>query len=200
MQHSPRICWALQGRGEEMLQELIIAGFGGQGVMSMGQLLAYAGLFEDKHVSWLPSYGPEMRGGTANCSVTVSDAPISSPVISEPNSLIVLNRPSLDKFENKLQPGGLLFINSSLIDASPQRQDIKVIKIPSEDLANEHFGSTRVANMIILGAYLELTQVVSLESVFQALKKVLPEYRHNLLPMNREALELGVKIARENVK
>lgn len=179
-----------------MLQEIILAGFGGQGVMSMGQLLAYAGLVEDKQVSWIPSYGPEMRGGTANCSVTLSDFPISSPVISEPNTLIVLNRPSLEKFEKSLRFGGLLLMNSSLIDTPPQRQDIQVIKIPSDDLANERFGNTRAANMIILGAYLELTHAVSLGSVEKALKKVLPEYRHNLIPMNRDALELGVSVVK----
>lgn len=177
-----------------MLQEIILAGFGGQGVMSMGQLLAYAGMIEDKHVSWIPSYGPEMRGGTANCAVTLSDSPISSPVISEPNTLIVLNRPSLEKFERNLRPGGLLLMNSSLIDISPQRQDIQVVKISSDDLADERFGNTRVANMIILGAYLELTQALSLESVEKALKKVLPEYRHHLISLNRDALELGVSV------
>ena len=177
-----------------MLQEIILAGFGGQGVMSMGQLLAYAGMFEDKHVSWIPSYGPEMRGGTANCAVTVSDSPISSPVINEPNTLIVLNRPSLEKFEKDLQPGGLLLMNSSLIDSTPQREDIQVVKISSDELANAKFGNTRVANMIILGAYLELTKAVGLDSVEKALKKVLPEYRHNLIPMNREALEMGVNL------
>lgn len=176
-----------------MLQEILLAGFGGQGVMSMGQLLAYAGMIEDKHVSWIPSYGPEMRGGTANCSVVLSDSPISSPVISEPNTLMVLNRPSLEKFEKNLRAGGLLLMNSSLIDIAPQRQDIQVVQIPSDDLANEKFGNTRVANMIILGAYLELTHAVSLESVEKALKKVLPEYRHNLIPINREALEFGAQ-------
>lgn len=179
-----------------MLQEILLAGFGGQGVMSMGQLLAYAGLIEDKQVSWIPSYGPEMRGGTANCSVVLSDSPISSPVISEPNTLIVLNRPSLEKFEKSLQSGGLLLINSSLIDISPQRQDIQILKVNSDDLANERFGNTRVANMIILGAYLELTHAVSLDSVEKALKKVLPEYRYNLIPMNREALELGMSMVK----
>jgi 2-oxoglutarate ferredoxin oxidoreductase subunit gamma len=176
-----------------MLQEILLAGFGGQGVMSMGQLLAYAGMIEDKHVSWIPSYGPEMRGGTANCSVVLSDSPISSPVISEPNTLMVLNRPSLEKFEKNLRAGGLLLMNSSLIDIAPQRQDIQVVQIPSDDLANAKFGNTRVANMIILGAYLELTHAVSLESVEKALKKVLPEYRHNLIPINREALEFGAQ-------
>jgi 2-oxoglutarate ferredoxin oxidoreductase subunit gamma len=179
-----------------MLQEIILAGFGGQGVMSMGQLLAYAGMYEDKHVSWIPSYGPEMRGGTANCAVTISDAPISSPLVSEPNTLIVLNRPSLDKFEKDVQTGGLLLMNSSLIDVGPTREDLQVFRIPADDLANERFGNSRVANMIILGVFLELTQAVSLESVEKALKKVLPEHRHSLIPLNRQALELGQELGR----
>lgn len=179
-----------------MLQEIILAGFGGQGVMSMGQLLAYAGMFEEKQVSWIPSYGPEMRGGTANCAVTISDSLISSPLVSEPNTLIVLNRPSLDKFKKEVQPGGLLLMNSSLISTDPQRKDLHILKIPSDDLANERFANSRVANMIILGAFIELTQAVSAESVEKALKKVLPEYRHPLIPLNREALELGRELVR----
>lgn len=178
-----------------MLQEIIIAGFGGQGVMSTGQLLAYAGLVEDKHVSWIPSYGPEMRGGTANCSVTISDLPVSSPIITEPDTLIVLNRPSLEKFEKDVKPGGLILLNSSLIDVEPKRQDVKVLKVPINELANEKLGNSRVANMIILGAFIELTGAVSIESVVGALRKVLPEYRHNLIPLNRQALELGVELA-----
>ena len=179
-----------------MLQEIIIAGFGGQGVMSTGQLLAYAGLVEDKHVSWIPSYGPEMRGGTANCSVTISDNPVSSPIINEPDTLIVLNRPSLDKFEKDVKPGGLILLNSSLIDVEPKRQDVKVLKVSINELANEQLGNSRVANMILLGAFIELTGAVSIESVEGALKKVLPEYRHNLIPLNRQALELGVELAK----
>lgn len=178
-----------------MLQEIIVAGFGGQGVMSMGQLLAYAGMEEDKHVSWIPSYGPEMRGGTANCSVTISDVPVSSPLISEPDTLIVLNRPSLEKFEPDVKPGGLLLINSSLIDIDAKRSDLRIVKIPADDLANEKFGNTRVANMILVGAFVAITQAVSINSVVGALKKVLPEYRHNLIPLNRQALELGMELA-----
>lgn len=178
-----------------MMQEIILAGFGGQGVMSMGQLLAYAGLVEEKHVSWIPSYGPEMRGGTANCSVTISDEEVSSPIITEPDTLIVLNRPSLEKFEQDVKPGGRLLINSSLIDIESQRQDLQVLKILASELAHE-IGNTRVGNMIILGAFVELTRAVSLESVVGALKKVLPEYRHNLIPLNRQALETGMELAK----
>lgn len=177
-----------------MLQEIILAGFGGQGVMSMGQLLAYAGMEENKHVSWIPSYGPEMRGGTANCSVTISDVPVSSPLISEPDTLIVLNRPSLEKFEADVKPGGLLLINSSLVDLEPERTDLRILKIPVDELANEKFGNTRVANMILVGAFVALTGAVSIDAVVGALKKVLPEYRHNLIPLNRQALELGVTL------
>lgn len=167
--------------------------------MSMGQLLAYAGLEENKFVSWIPSYGPEMRGGTANCSVTISDAEVSSPIITEPNTLIVLNRPSLEKFEKDVRPGGWVLLNSSLIDIEPSRQDLKVLKIPADEIANERFNNSRVANMIILGAYIHLTGAVSLESVVGALKKVLPEYRYHLIPLNRQALELGIELAQNAV-
>ncbi|PKM80101.1 MAG: 2-oxoacid:ferredoxin oxidoreductase subunit gamma [Firmicutes bacterium HGW-Firmicutes-14] len=180
-----------------MLEELIIAGFGGQGVMSMGQLLTYAGMLENKHVAWIPSYGPEMRGGTANCAVTVSDREISSPVVTEPSSVIIMNQPSLEKFEKTLKPGGLLIINSSLVAAKPNRNDLRVIEISCNELANEKFGNTKVANIVILGAYIEMTKVVSLESILESLKKVLPERRHNLIPLNRQALELGAELAGE---
>lgn len=179
-----------------MLQEIILAGFGGQGIMSMGQLLTYAGMYEEKHVSWIPSYGPEMRGGTANCAVTISDTEISSPIVSEPNTLIVLNRPSLEKFEKDVQPGGLLLMNSSLIDTEPQRKDLRILKIPSDDLANEKFGNIRVSNMILLGVFIEVTSAVTVQSVENALKKVLPVYRHHLIPLNREALELGMELGK----
>lgn len=178
-----------------MLQEIILAGFGGQGVMSMGQLLAYAGMEENKQVSWIPSYGPEMRGGTANCSVTISDVPVSSPLIDEPDTLIVLNRPSLEKFEADVKAGGLLLINSSLVDIDPQRSDLRVLKLPVDNLAQEKFGNPRVANMILLGAFVALTGAVSINSVVGALKKVLPEHRHKLIPLNQQALELGVELA-----
>lgn len=179
-----------------MSQEIILAGFGGQGVMSMGQLLAYAGLEEEKHVSWIPSYGPEMRGGTANCSVTISDDEVSSPIITEPDTLIVLNRPSLKKFEQDVKAGGRLLINSSLIDVESDRQDLQVLKISASEIAHEKLGNIRVSNMIILGTFIELTRAVTLESVVGALKKVLPVYRHNLIPLNRRALETGIEFAK----
>lgn len=169
-----------------MLHEIIIAGFGGQGVMSMGQLIAYSGMIENKHVSWLPSYGPEQRGGTANVSVIVSDEPVGSPVISRPTAAIVLNKPSFDKFEPTVRPGGVLIVNSSLIDSKSKRDDITIIEVDATKLANE-LGEARVANSIILGAFLEISKAVSPDSVIESLKKVLPERRHNLIPINKAA-------------
>jgi 2-oxoglutarate ferredoxin oxidoreductase subunit gamma len=179
-----------------MLHEIIIAGFGGQGVLSMGQLLTYAGMLEGKHVAWYPSYGPEMRGGTANCGVTVADREISCPLVSEPSTAIVMNRPSLEKFEATVKPGGLLLINSSLIDIKAERTDIKVFEIPANQLADEKLGNTKVANIILLGVFLELTKAVSIDAIIESLKKVLPERRHNLIPLNRQALELGAEFVR----
>jgi 2-oxoglutarate ferredoxin oxidoreductase subunit gamma len=178
-----------------MVEELIIAGFGGQGVMLMGQLLSYAGMREAKNVSWMPSYGPEMRGGTANCSVVISTESIGSPIVTEPTTLIVMNRPSLDRFEQAVRPGGLLIYNSSLIDRKPERTDIRVIAVPAVELARE-VGSDRVANMCVLGVYLAATAVVALESVAECLKEVLPERRHDLIPLNLEALARGASIVK----
>ncbi|SES62529.1 2-oxoacid:acceptor oxidoreductase family protein [Anaerobranca gottschalkii] len=170
--------------------DMILAGFGGQGVMSMGQLIAYAGMLEGKEVSWMPSYGPEMRGGTANCTVVVSEEPIGSPVVTEPQVVVAMNLPSLDKFESMVKPGGVLIINSSLINRSCQREDITVIEVPANEIANE-LGNLKVANMVVLGTLIAQTKVVSKESIIESLKKVLPEHRHNLIPMNEEALNRG---------
>lgn len=173
-----------------MLHEIIIAGFGGQGVMSMGTLLAYAAMYEGKKVTWMPSYGPEQRGGTANCHVVISDQEIGSPVITNPTALVIMNQPSLDKFEDSLRKGGTLIINSSLVDRSSRRQDVRVAQVPAYQLALE-LGTSRVANMVILGVLLGLTGAVSLEPVVESLKKVLPERRYDLIPLNRKALEAG---------
>src|SRR5690554_2620195 len=145
-------------------QEVVIAGFGGQGVMSMGQLLTYAGMLEGKNVSWLPSYGPEMTGGTANCNVIVSDTPVGSPVVTEADTAIIMNLPSLDKFQDAVVKDGILLINSSLIDKKSSREDVKAYEIPVNDIANE-LGNAKVANMVMLGAYLELTNIVSAKSI-----------------------------------
>lgn len=173
-----------------MLEEIIIAGFGGQGVMSMGQLIAYAGMLEGKGVSWLPSYGPEQRGGTANCAVVVSDDPVGSPLVTNPSTAIVLNNPSFDKFEPRVRPGGLLMINSSLVIRVSERKDIKIIEVNATDMAND-LGNSRVANMILLGAFLEHTKIVSMESILESFKKVLSADKHHLLDINKQALIKG---------
>lgn len=177
-------------------QQVIIAGFGGQGVMSMGQLLTYSGMLEDKKVSWLPSYGPEMRGGTANCNVIVSDDPVGSPVVTEANTAIIMNLPSLDKFEDKVVKDGILLINSSLVDKKSSREDVKVYEIPANDIANE-LGNSKIANMVMLGAYLELTKIVSTKSIIESLKKVLGPSKEKFIPVNEEALKRGAEIVRQ---
>ena len=170
---------------------VICAGFGGQGVMSMGQLLTYAGMLEGKEVSWLPSYGPEMRGGTANCAVTVSDQPVGSPLITDDATCaIIMNLPSLDKFEKDVVPGGKILINSSLIDQKVKRTDVDVHYIPANDLAAE-LGNPKVANMIMLGAYLKASETVDIESVLEAFKKVFGPRKEKFVPLNRSALQKG---------
>ncbi|MCL5057305.1 MAG: 2-oxoacid:acceptor oxidoreductase family protein [Actinobacteria bacterium] len=179
-----------------MYEGILIAGFGGQGVLSTGQLLAYSGMVEGRHVAWIPSYGPEMRGGTANCGVTIADNPISSPVVSEPTVLITMNRPSLEKFEKVVVPGGIIFVNSSLVNIKAARSDVRAFYIPANDMAEE-IGSGKVANNIILGALIELTGVVSTGAVEKSLYEVLPPHRHNMIPVNLKALEAGAGLARE---
>lgn len=170
----------------------IFAGFGGQGVLLIGKLVAYAGMDEGRNVSWLPSYGPEMRGGTANCSVVVSDDPIASPVLSMADCVIAMNTPSLDKFEANVLPGGKLFINSSIIDKKATRTDIDVYYVPCNDIADQ-LGNPKVLNMAMLGAYLEATKVVGVESVLQALLHSLGEKKAHLIPLNRQAIEMGAE-------
>lgn len=181
-----------------MLDERIVcAGFGGQGVMLIGQLITYAGMYEDKEVSWLPSYGPEMRGGTANCSVMVSDKPISSPVIANnATAALVMNLPSMDKFEGELLPNGKLLVNSSLIDKKATRTDIKAYYIPCNEIAAE-LGNNRVANMVMLGAYIELTKVVEPKDVIKALEYIFGPTKSKLIPINEKAIEAGAKVVRK---
>ncbi len=181
-----------------MEERVIMAGFGGQGVMAMGQLLTYAGMLENKHVSWLPSYGPEMRGGTANCSVVVSTAEVGSPVVVNPTTAIVMNKPSLDKFESSIVKGGKLFINSSLVDRKSDRKDIEVYYIPANEIANQ-LGNMRVANMVMLGAYVEVSKTVSLESILQGFTKVFGEDKAHLLPLNKQALEKGAEVVKRQL-
>lgn len=179
-----------------MTYEIVIAGFGGQGVLSMGKILAYSGLMEGKDVSWMPSYGPEQRGGTSNVTVIVSDEPVSSPVVNEFDVVIVLNQPSLDKFESKVKKGGLLLFDSNGIHHFPTRKDIKVCRIDATDEALR-MGNQKVFNMLVLGGLLKEAPVVKLEGIEKGLKKSLPERHHKLIPMNLEAVNRGMEIVQE---
>ena len=173
-------------------EEAIFAGFGGQGVLSMGQILAYAGMIENREVCWMPSYGPEMRGGTANCITIISDAPISSPIISKFDTVIALNQPSVDKFESHVKPGGTIIFDSTNILIPPTRTDIKIYSVPGSQLASEQLKNIKVLNMLILGAFIGARKTVEPETCIQALKKVLPERYHKLIPLNKQAFELGM--------
>lgn len=174
-----------------MTEEIIIAGFGGQGVLSMGKILAYSGIMQDQEVSWMPSYGPEMRGGTANVTVIVSDERISSPILNFYDTAIILNQQSMDKFESAVKPGGLLLYDPNGITRHPERKDINVYTIEGAKLAAE-MGNTKIFNMIVLGAYLKIKPIVKLENVILGLKKSLPERYHKLIPMNEEAVKKGM--------
>lgn len=180
-----------------MTEDLIVAGFGGQGVMKMGQMLAYAGLTEGKKVLWVPAYGPETRGGFANCTVIVSDEEIGSPVVSHPKSIIVLNLPSLDKFEDVLLPGGTLVVNTSMVNREVKRKDINVILIPASEIAAE-LGNTVAANMVVLGAFLQKNPMVSIDGVKNALKILFAKKPH-VIALNEKALDKGVEAAKEQV-
>jgi len=175
-----------------MKEEIIIAGFGGQGVLSMGKILAYGGIMQDQEVSWLPSYGPEMRGGTCNVSVVLSDKKISSPVLSKFDTAVILNQQSMDKFEKQVKPGGLLIYDTNGITRHPERKDIKICRIDAVEEAAK-LGNAKAYNMIVLGAYLKMKPVVTMENVLKGLKKSLPPRRHNLIPMNEEAITVGMK-------
>ena len=170
--------------------ELIIAGFGGQGILSAGKLLAYAGMIEGKYVSWLPSYGPEMRGGTANCSVVISDEPVGSPILDTANVLIVMNGPSLEKFEKAVSKDGLIISDSSLVEAKPKRADVDFVGLPATQMASD-MGNLTYANIIILGKLLAKTGIISKESFEAALKKVLPPKKHFMIPEEMQALSVG---------
>jgi 2-oxoglutarate ferredoxin oxidoreductase subunit gamma len=175
-----------------MTKEIIIAGFGGQGVLSMGKILAYSGLMEGKEVSWFPSYGPEQRGGTANVTVILSDNPISSPIVNEFDIAIILNQPSLEKFETSVKPGGILIYDPYGIPNPPKRKDIECYKISAMDVATE-MKNAKAFNMIVLGGFLKVCPVVDLEHVMLGLKKSLPERHHHLLPMNEQAIQKGME-------
>jgi 2-oxoglutarate ferredoxin oxidoreductase subunit gamma len=178
-----------------MTQRIICSGFGGQGVMLMGQLLAYAGMMEGKFVSWLPSYGPEMRGGTANCSVIISDEPVGAPTVTRADVVLVMNKPSMEKFEDAVVAGGHLFVNSSLIEETESREDIDLHHLAATEIGIQA-GTARAANIVMLGAYLEKCGAVSETSVMAGLKKAFGEKKAALLPMNQMAINLG----RQSVK
>ncbi len=173
-----------------MQTEIIIAGFGGQGVLFAGQVLAYAAMDQGMHVTWIPSYGPEMRGGTANCTVVISDLEIGSPLISHPSAVIAMNKPSLDKYEDLVKTDGLIVVNQSMVDRQVERQDIRVASVPANEIA-EKIGDKRMTNMVLLGALLGNLSVLPLEAVEKSLREHLPVKHHKLLPANRQALEMG---------
>ena len=176
-----------------MKKEIIISGFGGQGVLSMGKILAYSGLMENKEVTWMPAYGPEQRGGTANVTVIVSEERISSPILSKYDVAIVLNQPSLDKFEEKVKPGGILIYDGYGIINPPTRKDINVYRIDAMDKAAE-MQNSKVFNMIVLGGLLKVCPVVSKDGISKALFKSLPERHHPLIPLNMQAVDEGMNI------
>lgn len=180
-----------------MQEEVIISGFGGQGSLFAGQLLAYAAMDQGLHVTWIPSYGPEMRGGKARCTVVVSDQEIGAPLVRRPSAVIVLNIPSMEAFEPKVKPGGVLVVNSSMVPDKSERQDIQVIYAPASDLATD-LGNVRMANVLCLGAVVEATGVVSLDAVAQALDDHLPERHRALLDLNKQALRKGAELARDS--
>jgi 2-oxoglutarate ferredoxin oxidoreductase subunit gamma len=175
-----------------MTEKIIISGFGGQGVMFMGKILAYAGMLADKGVSWIPSYGPEMRGGTANCSIIISDEEVSNPVVNIPTLVVAMNGPSVDKFLPTLAPGGLLVINSSIVKDEIARDDIQVLKVPAQELAGDKVGKASLANVVVLGAMLAKIDIITLDDVIAALKEVVAAKRPEMLPINQQALEAGV--------
>ncbi len=176
-----------------MNEEIIIAGFGGQGVLSMGKILAYSGVMQNKEVSWMPSYGPEMRGGTSNVTVIISDERISSPVITAYDNAIILNQQSLDKFENTIKPGGLLIYDPNGITRHPERKDINIYQIDATDRAAE-IGISKLFNMIVLGGFLKIKPIVKEENIQKGLEKTLPERHHKLIPDNIKAIHIGAEI------
>lgn len=173
-----------------METRMLFAGFGGQGLLFMGKVLAYTGMLLDKQVTWIPSYGPEMRGGTANCSVIISDEEIASPIVNRPDILVAMNQPSLDKFGAAVKSGGLIIVNSSIVKNVPDYSGCKVIEVPANELAHD-LGSVKIANMVILGTLLKEMGVVTKEDVYNALAEIVPAGREKILEMNKKAVETG---------
>jgi len=181
-----------------MTEEIIIAGFGGQGVLSMGKIICYSGVMQDQEVSWMPSYGPEMRGGTANVTVIVSDERISSPILNSFDTAILLNQQSLDKFEPTVKPGGLLLYDGNGISRHPERKDINIYRIDAAEEAAK-METTKTFNMIVLGGYLKIKPIIKHENVIKGLKKSLPERYHHMIPINEQAISRGMEILQEVV-
>lgn len=173
-----------------MQNEIIVSGFGGQGVLYSGQLLAYTAMDHGLHVTWIPSYGPEMRGGTANCTVIVADEEIGSPMVRNPKAVIAFNLPSLDKYEPLVKPGGVLIVNTSMVDRLPTRKDITIVNLPANDLA-EQAGSSRSLNMVVLGALLAALPIFPLEALIESMEAHTPERNKRMLPTNIKALRAG---------
>ena len=176
-----------------MTTNILISGFGGQGVLFTGKFLAYEGLLENKEVTWLPSYGPEMRGGTANCAVIISDTPIGSPLVNKPDVLIAMNLPSLDKFEQDIVPGGMVFYDSSLISRSVTRTDIKAFPIPATQMASDA-GMSTLANMIVLGKLLKETAMFPVDTIDKTIAKVVSARKQNLVELNKKAIGMGLEL------
>ncbi|HBH83245.1 MAG: 2-oxoglutarate ferredoxin oxidoreductase subunit gamma [Bacteroidetes bacterium GWE2_41_25] len=176
-----------------MTEEIIIAGFGGQGVLSMGKIMAYSAVMQDMEVSWMPSYGPEMRGGTANVTVIISSERISSPIIRHFDTGIILNQQSLDKFENAIKPGGVLIYDGNGITRHPERKDISIYRVDAAEEA-ARMNSSKTFNMVVLGGFIKVRPIIKLENVIKGLKKSLPERYHSLIPMNEKALIRGEEI------
>ena len=176
-----------------MKEEIIIAGFGGQGVLSMGKILAYAGLIHGKEVSWMPAYGPEQRGGTANVTVIISDDKISSPILNKFDTAIILNQQSMNKFESTVKPGGVLIYDPHGISQAPSRTDIQIYTVNAMEAAAE-LNNSKSFNMIVLGAFLKVKPIVDLDGVIKGLRKSLPERHHHMIPMNEAALQKGMDI------
>jgi len=179
-----------------MTEEIIVAGFGGQGVLSMGKILAYSGIMQDQEVSWMPSYGPEMRGGTANVTVILSDKRISSPILMEFDTAIILNQQSMDKFEKSVKKGGILIYDPNGITHHPTRKDIKIYKVDAAEEAAK-MQNAKTFNMIVLGAFLKIKPIVQMENIVKGLKKSLPPRHHDLIPMNEKAINRGMEIVQE---
>ena len=179
-----------------MTEEIIIAGFGGQGVLSMGKILAYSGIMQNQEVSWMPSYGPEMRGGTANVTVILSNERISSPIVNEYDTAIILNQQSMDKFEKTVKPGGMLFYDPNGITHHPSRKDISIYAVQATDEANK-MGNNKIFNMIVLGGYLKIKPIVLMENVIKGLEKSLPKRHHNLITENKMAILKGMEIVKK---